>query len=167
MPWNKKSEFHQRYAFIQQTRAWDASLARLCRRWKISRKTAYKWLRRYRQKGWRGLQNRPPVARKLPQKIGLKWRSRVRRLRRRHRSWGPRKLHHWLKLRHGRRGLPVPATLGRWLRAWGWSVRGVSGDPPVPRCAARPGRPCARPMMSGRRTSKAGSDWATARASSR
>lgn len=119
MPWNKRSEFHQRYAFIQQTRASDASLAQLCRRWRISRKTAYKWLRRYRRKGWRGLQNRPPVARKPPHKIGWKWRHRVRRLRRRHRSWGPRKLHHWLKLRHGSRGLPAPATLGRWLRAWG------------------------------------------------
>jgi|SRR5687767_6096585 len=119
MPWNKRSEFQQRYDFIQQARACGISVARLCRQWKISRKTAYKWLRRYRQKGWRGLQNRPPVARKSPQKIGAKWRRRVRRLRRRHRSWGPRKLHHWLKLRYGPRALPAPATLGRWLRAWG------------------------------------------------
>lgn len=144
MPWNKRSEFHQRYAFIQQTRATHASVARLCRRWKISRKTAYKWLRRYRQKGWRGLQNRPPVARKLPQKIGLKWRRRVRRLRRRHRSWGPRKLHHWLKVRHGPCGLPAPATLGRWLRAWGLVGARRLRRPPGPKVR----RPARRPVRA-------------------
>jgi len=143
MPWNKRSEFHQRYAFIQQTRASDASLAQLCRRFKISRKTAYKWLRRYRQKGWRGLQNRPPVARKPPHKIGWKWRHRVRRLRRRHRSWGPRKLHHWLKLRHGSRGLPAPATLGRWLRSWGLVGARRLRRPTGPK-VRRPARPPAR-----------------------
>lgn len=140
MPWNKRSEFQQRYAFIQQTRASHSSIAGLCRRWKISRKTAYKWIRRYRRKGWRGLQNRAPVARKSPHQIGIKWRRRVRRLRRAHRSWGPRKLHHWLRLRHGQRGLPAPATLGRWLRSWGL-VRGRRlrrpTGPPV-RHSARP-----------------------------
>ena len=140
MPWNKKSEFHQRYAFIQQTRARGTSMAGLCKQFKISRKTAYKWLGRYRKKGWRGLQNRPPVARKLPQKIGVKWRRRVRCLRRRHRSWGPRKLHHWLKLRHGPRGLPAPATLGRWLRAWGLVGRRRFRRPPGPR-VSRSARP--------------------------
>lgn len=143
MPWNKRSEFHQRYAFIQQTRASDASLARLCRRWKISRKTAYKWLRRYRQNGWRGLQNQPPVARKPPHKIGIKWRRRVRCLRRRHSSWGPRKLHHWLKLRHGPRGLPAPATVGRWLRAWGLVGVRRHRRPPGPK-VRRPVRPPVR-----------------------
>ena len=119
MPWNKKTEFHQRCDFIQQTRAPNASVARLCRHWNLSRKTAYKWIKRYRRLGWRGLQNRPPLARKHPQQIGRIWRRRARQLRRRHPSWGPRKLHHRLKLRHGWRGLPSPATLGRWLRQWG------------------------------------------------
>ena len=143
MPWNKKTEFHQRYAFIQQTRAARTSVAQLCRQWKISRKTAYKWIQRYRRKGWRGLQNRPPRARKHPRQIGRKWRRRVRQLRRRHRSWGPRKLRHWLKLRHGRRGLPTPATVGRWLRAWGLvgarRLRRPS-DPKLNRPARRPVR---------------------------
>ena len=143
MPWNKKSEFHQRYKFIQQTRARGASIAGLCTQFRISRKTAYKWLRRYRQKGWRGLQNRPPVARKPPHKIGMKWRRRVRRWRRRHRSWGPRKLHHWLKLRHGARGLPAPATLGRWLRSWGLVGARRLRRPPGPK-VRRPARPPVR-----------------------
>lgn len=143
MPWNNKTEFHQRYAFIQQRRAAGTSVAQLSRLWKISRKTAYKWMERYRRQGWRGLQNRPPRARKHPRQIGRKWRRRVRQLRRRHRSWGPRKLCHWLKLQHGRCGLPSPATVGRWLRQWGLvnvrRVRRPTG-PKVNRPARQPVR---------------------------
>jgi len=54
MPWNKKTEFHQRCDFIQQTRAPNASVARLCRHWNLSRKTAYKWIKRYRRLGGYG-----------------------------------------------------------------------------------------------------------------
>lgn len=143
MSWNKRTVFHQRCDFIQQTRAGNGSVAQLCRRWKISRKTGYKWIKRYRRKGWRGLQNRPPVARKHPQQLGQKWRRRVRQLRRRHRSWGPRKLRHQLQVRHGKAGVPSCATVGRWLRHW--NLVGVRrtrrpAGPLVSRPARRPVR---------------------------
>jgi transposase InsO family protein len=118
MPWNQKTEFDQRYRFVQQTRAPNACVAQLCRQWKISRKTGYKWIKRYRRDGWRGLQNRPPVAQTSADETGRKCRRRVRQLRQQHPFWGPRKLHHCLKLRH-RRGVPSSATIGRWLREWG------------------------------------------------
>lgn len=118
MPWNNKSECHQRYDLIQQIRARKVPVAQLCLRWNISRKTAYKWLGRYLKKGRRGLQNRPPVARKHPQKLPRKWQRRARQLRLKHRSWGPRKLHHRLQRLYGSNGVPSPATLGRWLRGW-------------------------------------------------
>lgn len=117
MPWNKKTEFDQRYRFVQQARAPNACVVRLCRQWNISRKTGYKWIKRYRRDGLRGLQNRPPVAQTSLGKIGHQWRRSVRKLRQQHPSWGPRKLHHCLKLRH-RRGVPSVATIGRWLRQW-------------------------------------------------
>jgi putative transposase len=40
-------------------------------------------------------------------------------MRRRHSTWGPRKLHQRLKVCYGKSGLPSRATLGRWLRHWG------------------------------------------------
>jgi len=145
MPWNKKSEFHQRYHFIQQARAPSASVAQLCRQRNISRKTAYKWLKRYRRNGWRGLQNRPPVAQKHPQTIGRKWRRRARQMRRGHRSWGPRKLCHRLKLRYGRVGVPSAATLGRWLRHWGMVGGRRVRRPDGPKVSRVPRRPVRAP----------------------
>ena len=88
MPWNTKCEFIQRCRFIQQIRGRKATVAQLCRRWSVSRKTAYKWLNRYLKYGSGGLRNRPPTAKKHGRKIGQRWRRRARQMRRRHRSWG-------------------------------------------------------------------------------
>lgn len=44
-------------------------------------------------------------------------------MRRRHRTWGPRKLHQRLKVLYGEIGLPSSSTMGRWLRLWGMVQR--------------------------------------------
>jgi transposase InsO family protein len=119
MPWKIKTEFRQRYDFIQQIRACGAFVAQVCKRFKVSRKTAYKWIGRYEQGGVRALQNRPPVARKQPGKIAAKWRRRVRQIRVRHRTWGPRKIRAVLGGVYGVRGLPSRSTIARWLHEWG------------------------------------------------
>jgi len=118
MPWLKRSEINQRWDLIQQIRAPNACVAKVCRQWKVSRKTAYKWLTRYRRKGIRGLQNEPPVAQSSPHKYGKKWRQRARQIRVRNRWWGVRKLRHQLQAKYGKRGLPSVTTMGRWLKEW-------------------------------------------------
>ena len=62
-----------------------------------------------------------------------------------HPSWGPRKLHHRLKLRHGRRGVPSSATMGRWLRQWRMVGVRRCRRPPGPKVSRPPRQPIVAP----------------------
>jgi transposase InsO family protein len=47
MPWKKESVVEQRLRFLIEARSRAESMTELCRRYEISRKTGYKWLKRY------------------------------------------------------------------------------------------------------------------------
>jgi len=47
MPWKKESVVEQRLRFLIEARGRAGSMTELCRRYEISRKTGYKWLKRY------------------------------------------------------------------------------------------------------------------------
>ncbi|MEP6918182.1 MAG: IS481 family transposase, partial [Acidobacteriota bacterium] len=51
MPWLETDVREQRIQFIVEATAADANLSALCRRYRISRKTGYKWLARYEAAG--------------------------------------------------------------------------------------------------------------------
>jgi putative transposase len=93
-------------------------LAGLCRRFGISRKSAYKWIARFEQEGRRGLHDRSRQARRVHNRPARRWLDRVRRARMRHPSWGARKLRTVLCKRYGTRGVPSACAIGRWLRQW-------------------------------------------------
>ena len=50
MPWKKESVVEQRMRFLIEARQREESMMGLCRRYEISRKTGYKWLKRYESK---------------------------------------------------------------------------------------------------------------------
>ena len=62
MPWKASTTVSLRQEFIQFAARRTVALSELCRRSGISRKTGYKWLRRYQQAGPAGLtdQSRRP-----------------------------------------------------------------------------------------------------------
>lgn len=90
----------------------------LCRQFGISRKTAYKWARRFEENGRRGLGDRRRVARRVHNRPAADWLERVRKCRRRYPTWGAKKLHKVLCDEYGKRGVPSEAAIGRWLRQW-------------------------------------------------
>lgn len=47
MPWRETSPMDQRLRFIADLQREYLSLSELCRRFGVSRKTAYKWIERY------------------------------------------------------------------------------------------------------------------------
>lgn len=51
MPWKKESVMEQRLRFLIEAKDREESLTALCRRYGISRKTGYKWLKRYEREG--------------------------------------------------------------------------------------------------------------------
>ena len=47
LPWQETSPMKERMQFIREHQRGEESVASLCRRFGISRKTGYKWLHRY------------------------------------------------------------------------------------------------------------------------
>jgi len=118
MPWKITCHKEQRWRFIQEFLRNKNSLAALCRRWAISRKTAYKWIGRFQQRGRWGLGDRHRAARRVHNRPGAAWLQRIRRWRFRHPRWGAPKLRWALQRRFGGRGLPSEAAISRWLKCW-------------------------------------------------
>ena len=58
MPWEERSLMDVRLRFVQDIHRPGWSVAEVCRRYQVSRKTGYKWLERYEQVGPAGLVDR-------------------------------------------------------------------------------------------------------------
>jgi len=91
----------------------------LCRRWAITRKTACKWLARFKERGRSGLTDQRRAARRRhnrPPELRLKG---LQRWRRRGPTWGAPKLRWARQRRFGHKGLPSESAISRWLQRWG------------------------------------------------
>jgi len=58
MPWQQVTPMSEKKEFISLAVQEEANISRLCRYFQVSRKTAYKWLGRYRREGEAGLADR-------------------------------------------------------------------------------------------------------------
>lgn len=121
MPWKINCYKEQRWRFIEQILRKKSSLSELCRRNGISRKTGYKWLRRFVQRGRWGLADQKRVACRIHNRPSGRWLKRIRRWRFHHPSWGAPKIHWALKRHFGGKGLPSEPAISRWLKRWGLS----------------------------------------------
>ena len=119
MPWKKNSDWEQRWGFVDLFLRAKTGLAELCRRSGISRKTAYKWIARFKEAGRRGLRDRSRRAEQQHNRPAAQWLQRIRRSRRQHPTWGAPKIHWVLQKRFGGKGLPSEAAISRWLKNWG------------------------------------------------
>src|SRR4030067_2867066 len=110
MPWQEVSIMSQRREFVLFAQAEEANLSALCKRYGISRKTGYKWLRRSGAEGAAGLQHRSPRPRHTNNKTADDVEKAVVALRRTHPAWGARKLRVRLQAL-GHKDLPAPSTV--------------------------------------------------------
>lgn len=92
------------------------SMSQLCRLFGFSRKSGYKWRARFEQEGAQGLRDRQRQPHRSPQQLSSQWESKVRRLRRQHRSWGSRKLAAGLGKLYPRKKVPSARTIDYWLK---------------------------------------------------
>ncbi|MGH8428740.1 MAG: integrase core domain-containing protein [Gammaproteobacteria bacterium] len=95
----------------------------LCEQFGISRKTAYKHLERYAAGGWQALQPRSHCPHSCPHRTGERIEELVLAERRRHRTWGPKKIQDILLKKHGVESPPACSTIAEILRRHGLSVR--------------------------------------------
>ena len=84
MPWKTTCQKVQRREFIQAALRRKTPLSELCEAWGISRKTAYKWLGRFQERGQWGLTDQSHAARRISRRPSACWLARIRRWRARH-----------------------------------------------------------------------------------
>lgn len=115
MPWLETEPMEQREHFITDDRTGLYTRAELCDRYGVSRKTGYKWIRRYEEEGRRGLKDRSHAPHTCPHRISEDVAELLYGARRAHPDWGPGKLLDWLVPRHpeiDEAQWPAPSTAG-------------------------------------------------------
>jgi transposase InsO family protein len=112
MPWETRTVKMSREAFVEEVKAGEKSKSRLCREYGITRKTGYKWIRRYESGEDLGDRSRAPfhVANKTPPENE----SKVLTVREAHPAWGPRKIRQYL-LNRGEVDIPSKSAIGNIL----------------------------------------------------
>lgn len=112
MPWKEQSKVESRKAFIRDYESGLYSLTELCREYGISRQTGHKTLSRYRDGGESALLDKSRAPHHIPHKTDAWVERELCELRRRHPSWGPKKLKPVFEERHPGWLAPSETTLG-------------------------------------------------------
>lgn len=112
MPWSETCVMDERMCFIAAWLEGPESVSDLCRHFGISRKTAYKWMARYRDEGASGLEDRSRAPHSNPRRVTDETAEAVLCVRHRHPSWGPRKVKAWLEAHDPSRDWPSASTIG-------------------------------------------------------
>src|SRR2546422_10982591 len=110
MSWEERSLMDVRLRFVQDVHRPGWSVAEVCRRYEVSRKTGYKWLERYEQVGPAGLGDRSPRPYSCPHATPAAGVEQILALQRRYR-WGARKVRRLLAPRGATRLGPTGATV--------------------------------------------------------
>jgi transposase InsO family protein len=107
-----------REEFCRLSAAPGSNVRELCRRWRISLSTGYKWLGRYRLSGMAGLADRSRRPLHSPRRSVAAIEAAVLALRRQHPAWGGRKLHRVLEM-DGSGTAPAASAITEILRRHG------------------------------------------------
>ena len=117
-----------------------ANMAELCRRFGVSRKTGYKWLKRFAERGAAGLEDRSRQPKVWPLRTAAAVEAAVLDVRRANPVWGGRKSR-WILQRDVEAGSAVPAAsttpgscgvVGRWSGKRRRPCRSSGSEPKPP-----------------------------------
>lgn len=111
MPWSQTSPMDQRTQFIADYLRESLSVTELCVLYGVSRKTGYKWIDRYLRCGPAGLEEHSRAPRNSPNQTPEDIVAAIIEARRRHPSWGGKKLLALLAKRHPPTSLPGRSTV--------------------------------------------------------
>jgi putative transposase len=115
MPWKGVTVSEQKQRFIEDHQLNYYSVTELAERFSISRKTAHKWIKRYRERGLAGLEELSRRPKGCPWQTEGAIVQELVKLRKAHPSWGPKKLLDVMGAREEGRDLPSIATAARVL----------------------------------------------------
>ena len=118
MPWRETSAMEERLRFVQDVHRPGWSLAELCRRYEVSRKTGYKWLAHYGEAGPAGLVDGSHRPRTSPHATPASVVEFILPLQHRY-TWGARKVRRLLAARVPADQVPTKTTVHRILERHG------------------------------------------------
>jgi transposase InsO family protein len=130
MPWKDCDPMTERTKFVLEWyRRWleqegRVNVAELCRIFGISTPCAYRWINRFRDGGYKveALKERSRRPRHSPTAISEHMQDVLVAARKRHPTWGPRKLRAWLVDRYPQTQFPAASTIGDILSRRGLTV---------------------------------------------
>ena len=96
MAWRETTKMDQKIEFINEWRSGQFTITELSRYFEISRPTAYKWIKRYQEKGLKGLQELGRKPSNHPNKTPPEIEKRVVFYRKKHPRWGGEKIWKYL-----------------------------------------------------------------------
>lgn len=114
MPWESRGVMSLREEFVARALAKEASISQLCKEYNISRGTAYKWINRYAEEGFLGLNNRSTRPMRMPTKVEHDFVEMILAERDKYPSWGAKKLRQVL-INQGHADLPSLSSFNRIL----------------------------------------------------
>jgi len=115
MPWEGVTVDEQRKRFIEDYQLNCYSVVELAERFGVSRKTANKWINRFKRHGHDGYLERSRRPHSCPRQTEEAIVEELVALREAHPRWGPRKLLELMKRRDPSRHLPAVSTAARIL----------------------------------------------------
>ncbi|HAT8180811.1 TPA: helix-turn-helix domain-containing protein [Legionella pneumophila] len=121
MPWKETEPMKERLKFISNylEKSFD-TFAELCTFYGVSRKTGYKYVRQFEEAGIDGLKE----GSRAPHQHGLKivnWMEEsILEVRKKHKSWGGKKIHNWLHQEYPKTHWPAKSTIDDILKRNGF-----------------------------------------------
>lgn len=122
MPFRETCAMDERVRFCVLHERGDVTMAELCRQFGISRKTGYVVLERWRSGGAAALAARSQAPHRCPHALEEARREAVLAVRRRHPTWGPKKVKAWLERRRPETQWPAASSIGELFAREGLTV---------------------------------------------
>lgn len=117
MSWKQTDEMNERTILIGEWLSQEFNVSELAQRRGISRKTAYKWIKRYEQGGPEGLKDLSRAAHTHPNAISAQIKQAILDWKEARPLWGAPKIHSKLI---GLAGCPAESTVSNVLKRHGW-----------------------------------------------
>lgn len=116
MPWQESSPMSERLAFVQACLDRKKRIVDICSEFRISEKTGHKQLKRFREEGIEGLEDRSHAGLTHPHRIEPEVKERVIALRRKYPLYGAQMLRDWLIQHEPGVRWPAASSIGELLK---------------------------------------------------
>jgi transposase InsO family protein len=133
----------ERMQFVARLQAGER-MTDLCREFGVSRQTGYELRAKFEEFGLEAFEDQKTAPKRIPHRTSLEIRALFVEAKKKHSTWGPRKLRAWLLAKKPALVLPSANTIGYWLRREGLvAARGKRqrSEPTAPNQLTKPKGP--------------------------